>query len=106
MSDKKRWNIAIGIESQYPIVDSFLKEVELLSEKYGLSLSHEDYHGNFIVTARDPELSSWLSSANVDLTIEQLTTLLQNNQKFKKYEPNRNVEPPPFQIVSEGYNPF
>lgn len=26
--------------------------------------------------------------------------------KVEKYKPNKNVQPPPYQIVSEGYNPY
>ena len=45
----------------------FLKEVRKISEKYGVSISHEDGHGAFILEDYDPGNLLWLESATIDI---------------------------------------
>jgi len=50
-------------------VDAFLKAIAELSEQYGLSLSHEDGQGAFIIESYCESNINWLKDAfiNVDL---------------------------------------
>ena len=45
----------------------FLNEVREISEKYGVSISHEDCHGAFIIEDFDPGNLLWLESATINI---------------------------------------
>lgn len=47
--------------------DQFLNEIKKVCKKYNLSISHEDCHGSFIITAYDDSYMSWLSDAKLDI---------------------------------------
>lgn len=42
----------------------FLNEIEMVSKKYGLSISHEDYHGAFLIEDYDEYNIKWLFGAS------------------------------------------
>ena len=44
-------------------IESFMKEYEELCVKYGLSLSHEDYEGRFIIDEYNQENIEWVKAA-------------------------------------------
>ena len=44
-------------------VDNFLKEVTDVCKKHGLSISHEDRHGNFKVERFNGYAQNWLMDA-------------------------------------------
>lgn len=46
-------------------IDNFLNDIVQVCRKYGLSISHEDEHGSFIVTDYDKTYSEWLLAASV-----------------------------------------
>lgn len=51
-------------------VDDFLNEIIEVSKKHGMSISHEDGHGSFIVILnKDDDCYSWLFNANVEKII-------------------------------------
>ena len=45
----KRWNCEAKDEIEHPKVDAFLNEIISVCKKHGFSLSHEDFHGAFVV---------------------------------------------------------
>ena len=66
---RKRSNIQLGNAVEDPGVEAFLDDIVAVCEKHGMSLGHEDGHGNFIV-CRDQKIYAsnlqWLESAAVD----------------------------------------
>lgn len=46
------------------IIDEFLDELEDLYHKYGLSLSHQDKQGAFIIQKFDPDNVTWVRAAS------------------------------------------
>jgi len=51
-------------------VDAFLTAIVRLSEEYGLSLSHEDTQGAFIVEKYSPDNIQWLMQAIIGNSID------------------------------------
>lgn len=51
------------MEEQSKKVVEFLKEIEEVSKKHGLSLGHEDYHGTFTVEEYSEYNTQWLQQA-------------------------------------------
>lgn len=47
-------------------VMAFIVELLEVCEKHGLSLSHEDKHGQFLIENYDRELAEWLEAAGDD----------------------------------------
>lgn len=45
-------------------VKAFLSEIEEVCKRHGLSISHEDGHGSFIIEKFDPYNISWLNDAD------------------------------------------
>ena len=45
-------------------IDSFLNEIEQVCRKHGLSISHEDVHGAFVIQKLSEENISWLKEAS------------------------------------------
>ena len=60
----KRWNTKQKKELEVPEIDLFLEKVIELSKYHGLSIAHEDGHGNFIIQKYDRGLSDWLMEAD------------------------------------------
>ena len=53
------------IETPKEVV-SFLTEIERVCKKYGYSISHEDGHGSFIITAYNEDDMDSLKHANLE----------------------------------------
>ncbi len=51
-------------------VDAFLKEIIEVCKEHGLSLSHEDTHGAFIVEKYDKDNIQWLMEAMIGESID------------------------------------
>ncbi len=67
MSAKERYNCATHrFEASKPNVEQFLKEIGDLCLKHGLSISHEDRHGGFIIEKYNQETVDWLNDASDD----------------------------------------
>ena len=45
--------------------DAFFQEIDDVCEKYGVSISHEDQHGGFIIEEYDKDNIDWLKSAAI-----------------------------------------
>lgn len=61
---KTRWIEREQGEGRAPDVDAFLADIEALSRKHGLAISHEDGHGAFLVVSVDQFDFSWLHAAH------------------------------------------
>lgn len=46
-------------------VENYIEDIDKLSKKYGLSISHEDWHGSFEIEKYDEENIKWLRNANI-----------------------------------------
>jgi predicted SAM-dependent methyltransferase len=46
-------------------IQNFFKDIDELCKKYNLSISHEDVHGAFIISAYEKENISWLRNATL-----------------------------------------
>ena len=47
-----------------PNHDAFLDEIEAVCKKHGLSISHQDFQGAFIIEPFDPRNMEWLRQAD------------------------------------------
>ena len=47
-------------EIQDSEIIKFINEIDILCQKYGMSISHEDIHGAFIIEKYDNENIQWL----------------------------------------------
>ena len=47
-------------------IKDFLTEIDAVCQKYGVSISHEDRHGGFILEPYDAVTADWLSGATLD----------------------------------------
>jgi hypothetical protein len=65
-SAMKRWSSAAHETVEAPEVDAFLAEIGDVCRKHGLSISHEDVHGGFIVDRFDERTLEWLMGAAID----------------------------------------
>lgn len=50
----------------------FLEELIRLYEKYDVSISHQDYHGAFIIMDNDKENVDWIKDAEISITDREL----------------------------------
>lgn len=44
-------------------MEDFLNDIKSVCEKYGLSISHEEYHGSFLIEEYDEDNIRWLFDA-------------------------------------------
>ncbi len=56
------------IEEFKPYVEKFLDDIDFVCREYGLTISHEDTHGLFIVEDYSEHNIDWLKSAVVEVT--------------------------------------
>jgi hypothetical protein len=45
-------------------MEDFLNDIKAVCEKHGLSISHEDYHGAFLIERYDENNIEWLFNAS------------------------------------------
>jgi hypothetical protein len=65
MSDKNtRWSKSDGKVPSDPAIDSFLDEIKEVCKKHGLSISHEDSQGGFIIEKYSDSNLEWLFAAS------------------------------------------
>ena len=62
MKTKERWNGKCFIVSTK--VDAFIAEIAKVSKRHGLSISHEDGHGSFIIEDFNQSNITWLEEAS------------------------------------------
>ena len=61
----KRWCSRLKQDIESEKVDAFLKEILEVYEKHGLSISHEDGHGAFIVEQDSQDNRKWIMEAMI-----------------------------------------
>ena len=65
---KETWNVKTGEFIPVPEnVINFYNDIVEVYKKYNLSISHEDYHGSFIVEDYNPYDVEWLKNAGLRL---------------------------------------
>ncbi len=62
----ERWVRSARRQMEVPEIDAFLDEVIAVCKKHGMSISHEDGHGAFEITAYDETATEWLRGAHDD----------------------------------------
>lgn len=60
----KRFNLKYGDERRNRQIDAFISDVLNVCKQHGLSISHEDSHGAFIVVDYAEEFDKWLRDAH------------------------------------------
>lgn len=66
--DKKRWDIISQNFVETPEkVKSFLDDIKSVCEKHGMSISHEDEQGGFIIQNYDAHNINWLFDASMEV---------------------------------------
>ena len=64
----ERWEINLGKEVNTPIyVEKYLEEIDEISKRYNLSISHEDGHGSFIIEKYNKLNIKWLNNCLLNL---------------------------------------
>ena len=53
-------------------IDNFMKEILDVCKKHGLSISHEDGHGNFIIEEYSDNYSEWFKNAEINVKIDNI----------------------------------
>lgn len=48
-------------------IDNFLNDIENVCKHYGLSISHEDEHGIFIIEKYNENTMKWLKNAGINI---------------------------------------
>jgi len=62
----KRWTLADDKDLENERIDKFLEEIIEVSRRHGLSLSHEDRQGKFVVQKYSQDNAEWLIGADDD----------------------------------------
>jgi hypothetical protein len=65
----KRWVHELSIDAQIGAVELFMTELTSLCKQHGLSLSHEDGQGAFIVDVYSESNISWINAAGVSKSL-------------------------------------
>lgn len=60
----KRWNSATSGYVENAKVDAFLEEIVAVCQKHGMSISHEDGHGSFLIEKYSEMTRDWLLDAH------------------------------------------
>ncbi len=60
---RMRWSPGRGREIADVKIDNFLKDIVEVCKRHGLSISHEDGHGSFLVEKYADGLTMWLLNA-------------------------------------------
>lgn len=59
----KRWGILAWSEVENEKVDAFLREIIEVSRRHGLTISHEDSNGSFVVEGPSETNEQWMMNA-------------------------------------------
>lgn len=60
----QRWSHEKSHDHENLKVDAFLVEINEVCKRHGLSISHEDSHGSFMIDNYSGELADWLMAAS------------------------------------------
>lgn len=66
------WTSVSGLRVDCPKVDEFIGALEKVCRTYGLSISHEDTQGAFIIDLFDQSNIHWLQVAGITPAVEEL----------------------------------
>jgi hypothetical protein len=66
----KRWSKQLKKYVEHPKADEFLKDIETVCIRHGLSIGHEDTNGAFVLETYDKEIAPWLEEACLGKTID------------------------------------
>ena len=61
----KRWSSKVNEKIEDPRIDAFLEEILAVCARHGLSISHEDGHGAFIIEPFSENNKEWLENAMI-----------------------------------------
>ena len=64
-------------------LDKFFDEIQIICEKYGYSISHEDGHGNFFLEDYDEFYMNWFRDASIRVNNKKYD---QFYDKWRKYQ--------------------
>lgn len=64
-----RWSRKEGHRIEHPQVEAFLADLTKVCRKHGLTLSHEDTQGAFVVEGSDEANILWLNSASIGKSV-------------------------------------
>lgn len=74
--------------------EDFKKELFALYDKHGLSISHEDNHGAFIITSKRLDKNkAWMKAATVDIVNKDLKDFLELLGPDEPKNPHFNPNP-------------
>jgi hypothetical protein len=59
-----RWSTKDRMKVERPEIDAFLKEIAEVCVRHGLSISHEDGHGAFLIENVGEGYMDWLNDAH------------------------------------------
>lgn len=65
MANRKRYDTKAKEYSDNAKIDAFIDEITAVCKKHGLSISHEDHHGSFVIESYDDDNIQWLDNASV-----------------------------------------
>ena len=66
----KRWSIALGRDVENRSIDAFLKDIEDVCKWHEMTISHEDFHGAFIIDPYSQDNIDWLFNAHDNVETE------------------------------------
>ena len=61
----ERWDNLNGERVESEKVDAFIAEIVAVCKRHGMSISHEDGHGGFLIGAFNEDDANWLASASI-----------------------------------------
>lgn len=104
----------MSIEQKYAIICEIVDNLDNYYECYGDDEAHAtiqtNYTGNKLKLPLTRDYGTWYIADQHFHDTRTLVEYIVHNDLFKetikvKYAPRKDVEPPPYQIVTEGYNP-
>jgi len=70
------WDINTNKEIDTPeLINKFFEEIELLFKKHNISISHEDYHGGFILESYSEKNIEWLKEASTRIKVKKVSDI-------------------------------
>ena len=65
----ERWNSSAATFQEDTRIDGFIEDIINTCRKWGLSISHEDVQGAFIVEAFNEASNDWLREASIGRSV-------------------------------------
>ena len=105
----------MSLDQKYAIICEIVDNLYNNYICYGDDEAHAtiqtEYTGNKLKLPLRRDYGTWYIADQCFRNIRDLVEYIIHNNLFKetikvKYAPRKDVDPPPYQIVSEGYNPY